>query len=975
MDKNIEMSEMESVEPEASDLSEIKRQEAESEERIKLMLDSTPLCCQLWDSNFKKIDCNKEAILLFGFKDKEDFLKRSDELYPEFQPDGRRSTEKAQMFLRQTVEEGRCYFDWTYKLMDGTLMPASATFVRVSHGDSYYIAGYTRDMREHHRMMDEINKRTSELEIQKSTLQDIINSIPDLVFCKDSNYRYTHFNTACADFLNAEMESIIGKNDAELGFPDVVIKTMRSSDDSIYAGEDKIVYDSWIPSPKGHFRYYETSKAPIIQGGAIVGLVGVSRDITEKHLMEKKLEAAFAQSRTRAKELIEVQKMNELQLSKLNLMVRATKIGLWDMEVVEGDPVNPANFFVWSDELRHMLGFVDENDFPNILSSWSDRLHPEDKEGILDAFEKHLTDKTGKTPYNVEYRLLKKDGEYAYFRASGETIRDENGNPLRIAGALMDVTETKNMLFEIEKKHMEAEAANKAKSDFLSMISHEIRSPMNVILGVTEIQLQSQRYDHSLTEAFDRIYASGDLLLGIINDILDLSKIEAGKLELFCDKYEMTSLISDAAQLNVMRIGNKPIEFEIRVDENTPAVLFGDELRIKQVLNNLLSNAFKYTEAGTVRLSIHAEADGDDDDVATIVYSVSDTGQGMTEEELGKLFDEYSRFNTDANRTTEGTGLGMSIVRNLVRIMDGKVDIYSAKGKGTTVTVWLPQKKTSSDVLGSELAKSLQQFRTSGRAQMKRAQISREQMPYGSVLVVDDVESNIYVTRGLLIPYGLKIDTASSGFEAIDKIKNGSLYDVVFMDHMMPEMDGLEATRIIRGLGYKKPIVALTANAVIGQADVFMRNGFDDFIPKPIDMRQLNSILNKLIRDRHPQEAIEAAQPQAIDNIEQLRGDESDASIDPLLIEAFIDDALYSIAALESINEKQYPLSAEDNRLYSIHMHGMKSALMNVRKHELSKFALKLERAAQDGETDLMATETTAFLSSLREVVDELALG
>ena len=796
--------------------------------------------------------------------------------------------------------------------------------------------------------LTEMKHQKNELEIHRKTLQDIINSIPDLVFCKDSNFRYWLFNTACAEFLEADLESLVGKNDVELGFTDEVIKSMRSSDERIYSGESKVVYDSWIPSPDGRLRYYITSKAPIIQDGAIVGLVGISHDITEKYRIEQE---------------------NELQLSKLNLMVKATKIWLWDMEVIKDDPVSPETVFLWSDGIRHMLGFKDEYDFPNTLGSWINCLHPEDKDKTLIALEKHFTDKTGKTPFDVEYRLKKKDGSYAYFRASGETIRDENGNPIRAAGALMDVTETKNMLLEIEKQRMDAEIANKAKSDFLSMVSHEIRSPLNVILGVTEIQLYSKNLNEDTAKAFDKIYASGDLLLGIINDILDLSKIEAGKLELLCEKYEVTSLISDAAQISSMNVGSKPVEFELCVDENMPAVMFGDELRIKQILSNLLSNAFKYTEQGTVSLSIHAEA-GDDDGNTTVVFCISDTGQGMTEEELEKLFDEYSRFSIGANRTTEGIGLGMSIVRNLVRLMNGSIDIDSVKGQGTTVTVRLPQRKSASDVLGSELTESLKYFRISGRAQMKRTQITREQMPYGSVLIVDDVESNIYVARGLLVPYGLKVDTAFSGAEVIDKIERGNVYDIVFMDHMMPVMDGIEATKIIRDMGYKHPIVALTANAVIGQADVFLKNGFDDFMPKPIDVRQLNNILNKLIRDKQPPEVLEAARAQASDVEEQINDYQSDAPVDDELMEAFVHDAVKSIAVLESLSSKHFPLSEDDYHLYDTHIHGMKSALAYIGKQELSDIAYRLERAARDGKTDNIAAETSAFVNSLRMIVD-----
>jgi len=420
----------------------------------------------------------------------------------------------------------------------------------------------------------------------------------------------------------------------------------------------------------------------------------------------------------------------------------------------------------------------------------------------------------------------------------------------------------------------------------------------------------------------------------------------------------------------------------LSVDENIPSSLVGDDLRVKQILNNLLSNAFKYTAKGTVRLSAFSESieaskivGNDNEEEVTLVLSVSDTGQGMSQEQVNKLFDEYARFNEEANRATEGTGLGMSITRNLIRMMNGEIGIESEQGKGSTFTVRLPQGRLGSETLGKELAENLSQFRTSSRAQMKRVQINREPMPYGSVLIVDDVETNIYVARGLLLSYELKIDSAESGFAAIEKIKNGNEYDIIFMDHMMPKMDGVEATKIIRGMGYEFPIVALTANAVAGQADVFLGNGFDDYISKPVDVRQLNAVLNKLVRDRQTPEIIEAARKNSAAKKEkpQPSGSVSQPVIDPKFIEVFARDALKSLAVLGEIAQKN-DYGDEDNlRNYIINVHGMKSALANIGKIDLSAAALKLEMAGREGKLDIIISDTPAFLDSLRAFTEEIA--
>ena len=653
-------------------------------------------------------------------------------------------------------------------------------------------------------------------------------------------------------------------------------------------------------------------------------------------------------------------------------------------------------------------------------------------EGFIEKMAKGIPEKqsAGRTSIPLAQRLMTaaSEGDCRFeteFIINGtarildvEFRRIPYGSSFAVVGYITDMTEIHDREADLIQRDKqlseaveEARAANQAKSAFLSTMSHEIRTPMNAILGITEIELQNESLDRDTKEAFGKIYTSGDILLGIINDILDLSKIEAGKLELFVDKYEFASLISDSAQLNMMRIGSKPIEFELNIDENSPKTLMGDELRIKQILNNILSNAFKYTLSGTVKLTIGAEyggaaesgdngdssgngndndnesgnvnvnvnaggGDGDSDSVGDnviLVMSVSDTGQGMTKEQLDRLFDEYSQFNIEANRSTEGTGLGMSITRNLVSLMNGEITAESEPGKGTTFTVRIPQTQVGAGTLGKDVVENLRHFRESGNAQMKRVQISREPMPYGRVLIVDDVETNIYVAKGLLSPYKLETDSAESGFEAIEKIKKGYKYDIVFMDHMMPKMDGIEATKIIREMGYDQPIVALTANAVSGQSDVFLGNGFDEFISKPIDVRQLNNILNKFIRDKQSPKVLEAARRGAVAEADQTSGREAAALLaDPKFAEAFVRDATRSLAVLDAIDAKGSPYDDNDVRTYVVHVHGMKSALANIGETELSAVAKKLEASAREGSTGVMKAETSAFLASLREVVGRL---
>jgi PAS domain S-box-containing protein len=539
-------------------------------------------------------------------------------------------------------------------------------------------------------------------------------------------------------------------------------------------------------------------------------------------------------------------------------------------------------------------------------------------------------------------------------------------------------------LTEIRRTEI-AEASNKAKSKFFAMISHEIRTPMNAILGITEIKMQSETLAPDMVEALYMIHNSGNILLNLINEVLDLSKIEAGKFELVPTEYEFASFINDTVQLNMMRFKNKPINFNLLLDENIPSVLFGDSSRIRQILSNLLSNAFKYTKEGTIELSSHAEArSGGADPEITLVFRVSDTGQGMTAEQVHILFDEYSRFNPHANREIEGTGLGMNITQHLIQMMNGEILVESEPGKGSTFTVRLPQKAMVSGVLGRELSENLQQLRWNDVSRIKKAKLDYEPMPYGSILIVDDIESNLYVAQGLTAPYNLSVETATSGTEAINKIKQGNVYDIVFMDHMMPEMDGIEATKIIRGLNYTHSIVALTANALTGQEEMFLANGFNDYLSKPIDKHHLDAVLKKLIRDKQPPETIEAAHAEAAraaaaraetqQRESGSHGVKKTAAFilsNPRLVKIFIRDIEKAIQTLDGLYKYQFHRDA-DKQLYVVTVHGMKSALASAGETELSAFALKLEKAGKIHNIAEMLSETPLFIDGLGELIKKI---
>jgi len=515
-----------------------------------------------------------------------------------------------------------------------------------------------------------------------------------------------------------------------------------------------------------------------------------------------------------------------------------------------------------------------------------------------------------------------------------------------------------------EKRREIAEEESRAKTRFLARMSHEIRTPMNVVLGVTEIQLQNSVLSPETEEAFLRIHTASSLLLAIINDILDLSKIEADKMEIVPSVYEMASLIVDTTQLNLMHIGSKRIEFKLEIAEGMPSYMVGDELRIKQVLNNLLSNAFKYTTSGQVALSFGMERQEESEELILIIR-IQDTGQGMTQDQINRLFGiDFTRFNMQSNRAIEGSGLGMMISYQFITMMQGSITVESEVGKGTIFTVRIPQKAHGSEVCSKEMIDNLQNLEVTQRSLSRISNFPREPMPYGRVLVVDDVESNLYVVKSFLMPYKISIQTVTNGYDAIEKVKAREVYDIIFMDHMMPGMDGIEAVKIMRALGYDQPIVALTANIFKGAKEMFLNNGFSGFISKPIDLNELNTYLIRFIRDKQPPEAIDDARRQN----DSVKG-RSDAENLAALVFA---DASRALDILEPLAQLQ-EFSEGELKSFTIQAHAMKNALANIGHSELSMYAAALEIACKKADIETIKAFAPRFMDILREIKAELS--
>lgn len=385
------------------------------------------------------------------------------------------------------------------------------------------------------------------------------------------------------------------------------------------------------------------------------------------------------------------------------------------------------------------------------------------------------------------------------------------------------------MIEQLNIARDQAEKANRAKSDFLSNMSHEIRTPLNAIVGFSQALQEEDLPDSAKDEVSDIVSASNSLL-ELVNGILDISKIEADKLEIVNTEYSFKNVYNDLVALTRARMGEKPLDLRLSYDESIPSVLYGDHTRIKQIILNLLTNAVKYTREGYVSFKVSSVIEGD---VCRLIVSVEDSGIGIKNENIDKLFMKFERFDLDKNITIEGTGLGLAITKKLVDLMHGKIVVQSVYGKGSKFTVALDQKI----VRGKEVV-----------LENHEAKVELFEAPDKKVLVVDDNKINLKVAARLLSNYKVNVELVESGFECLEKVKTNT-YDLILMDDMMPKMSGVETFHKLKeNNSFNTPVVALTANAITGMKEKYLSEGFNGYLSKPIDKLELNIIMKKYLK-------------------------------------------------------------------------------------------------------------------------------
>jgi len=678
------------------------------------------------------------------------------------------------------------------------------------------------------------------------------------------------------------------------------------------------------------------------------------------------------------------------------------------------------------------------------------------------------------TPQISEFEYLTLYGKTIPVEITVVALKYREGHGLAIY--MRDLREMHLMQAEMIRREI-AENESLAKSQFLARMSHEIRTPMNAILGMAELVLR-ENIPVQAREQAEIIKQSGNHLLSIINDILDLSKIESGKLELLETEYLPASVINDIVNIIKVRLPGRKLRFILNISSRIPHMLWGDPVRVYEIIMNLLANAVKYTESGFVALDMEAERRGD---TAHLLIRVRDSGRGIKEEDMAWLFHEFVRFDTDANADIEGTGLGLSITRSLIQHMGGTIEAKSTYGVGSTFTVTLPQpikdhenmavlvrpeqnpviiferrqhcKKSiiytmedlgvpyaivetirqfhdglqsgkytfafASEKLYDDFCAAYPKFTTQTKIVLvnqsydgtalkdrglpvlqtpiyclaivpllnntvpdrfeSRKKLQAFTAPNAKVLIVDDVQINLKVCDGLLRPYQLTTTLCERGQEAIDAIKTEE-FDLVLMDYMMPGMSGVEAVKIIRALdgGKELPVIALTANAIVGAKEMFLQTGFNDFISKPIEVARLNDILAKWVPKEKQRQtdfspAADEVQATALDihinGVDVVKGLALSGGNVPLYMDLI---ATFVIECTKKLDELTRCFEADDIPLYTIHVHALKTACANIGAVAVSKEAENLESAGDRRYVEFIRKHHGDFVDSLSRLISDI---
>ena len=569
-----------------------------------------------------------------------------------------------------------------------------------------------------------------------------------------------------------------------------------------------------ISHPTGE-RWLEARGAALYdETGNVSRVFGVTTDITERKANESLL-------RERSKTAV--------------LAIRASQGGAWRIDIDNTNPDAIPDAAYMDSTLKSFIGYQD-SEFPNSTSAWHARIHPDD---ILLIAEKVAAYRRGETErYQVDYRIKHKDGHWVWIHSCGQLFHDEQGVPKRWLGIDWDITNQRQLEENLREAKLVADTNSSSKSAFLANMSHEIRTPLNAIIGMSQL-LKHTALDGSQAELVDSITNAGTQLLGIITDILDFSKIEAGKLAIRSSGFSLSTLVAKIHRLIQQRFDDKSIEFSIAIDPLIPDTLIGDELRLGQILTNLLSNAAKFTpKDGSVSLQMFTalESSPAEADAVTVTFYVVDNGIGIPAERIDELFQPFNQIENQTSRSYEGTGLGLVITKNLIELMGGSIEVESKETQGSVFMLEIPFRTSDADAATS--AKITEQ--------VSAASLAIKPIKILTVLLAEDNIVNQRLVSKILERRGHTVIVAQNGREVLQRLSNNTV-DAILMDCHMPEMDGFECTREIRRHSdtriHKLPVIALTANAMVGAREKCIESGMDEYISKPVDINRLIHIV------------------------------------------------------------------------------------------------------------------------------------
>ena len=858
-----------------TDFSRMEKSINETNERIMLMLDTSPLCAQIWDRNLNTIDCNEAGVKLYGFKNKQEYVERFLECCsPEYQPDGQRSSEKAVVLVNKAFEEGYCSFDWMHKAPgDGTLIPAEVTLVSAKYGDADVVIGYTRDLREHNKMMEAIEHRDK--------LLHTVNQVAGLLLNSDIDF----FEMALHQSMNmiaetAEVDCVyLWKNQTIEGELYCSQLFEWSSQRTKFSDGKPYNYDDVVPgwkemlssgkhinnlvrnmSPKEQEHLLPEGilsilVSPVFIGDQFWGFVGFDDCHREREFTKEEESILHSASILIANSFIR----NEMTH---NILETSTQLETALISVQEATRLKNNTLIALESILNNIDAaiYVTRPSTGELLfvNTW-----------LKKTFNIEGNEAVGKYCYKVLrsgldercafcpcYQLEKEPDKIIvweehlpehgrYIRHSDSLIDWPDGNKVHLQHAV-DITE---MVESAEK----AQAASRAKSYFLANMSHEMRTPMNAIVGMTAIGKKVVSIEEK-NRALDKIGDASSHLLGVINDILDMAKIEADKLELVPVEYHFEELLEKVLSVINFRANEKQQKLSVNVDVKIPRFIVGDAQRLAQVITNLLSNAVKFThEGGEIHIAAFLaednESETDDsallDDCFEMRIEVTDNGIGISQEQQERLFDAFEQVQSGASRIHGGTGLGLPISKRIVELMGGKIWVESELGKGARFIFSAKALRGKSKEDATDKDSQGHKNSTGDDA---------DNYFHGKrLLVAEDIEINREIMVALLEDSGLIIECAETGKEALDMVAaDPQKYDIVFMDLQMPQMDGLEATRQIRALPAMQqrkrlPIIAITANVFKDDIEACLAAGMDDHLGKPLDIDRVMEILSKYL--------------------------------------------------------------------------------------------------------------------------------